>query len=186
MALFEYEKPGTKETIFTATDEQVRELINDMSEQSSTVTDDDVPSSENPQGFEPAGGKLFDEGIEISADIIVSVADKLISNLIAKYALDDPEKFYASEKDLKDISTPLEIYFKENKTRIPPWAIALGAASMIMFQKITLAKALREKNIENKKQANEIERLSRELDILKKSREIQDLKKEIETIAPTV
>jgi hypothetical protein len=184
MPLFDYqagkEKQEQAET-FTGTDEQVRALILDMSEQSATVDDNDVKTEGNAQGFE-ASGPLVDQGIEIGADVIVQIGDKLISNIFAKYALDDPEKFYADDDDLKNVSKPLEVYFKENKTNIPPWAVALFSAAMILFQKATLAKMLREKNIENKKQAQQIESLQRELEILKTSKQIKDLKEEISSI----
>lgn len=184
--LFETEdikpKPVAVPDDFSGTDEQVRRLIATMSDESKKVTDEDFPQPENPDGFEPKGGKLLDEGMELSARGIVSIGDKLISFFAAQYAMDDPENFYADESDLIEISEPLEHYFKENKKRIPPWAIALGAALMVGFKKFALVSVLRQRNLELKEHREQSEFLKREIERLKHEKEIKQLKEALEHV----
>jgi hypothetical protein len=166
---------------FSGTDEQVRRLILNMSDESKKVTDEDFPQAANPEGFEPKG-KLADEGLEISARVLVNIGDKMISNLFAKYALDDPEQFYADESDLIDIAEPLEHYFKESRQRVPPWALALFSAAMVIFQKFSVARVLREKNLELKAYKEKTESLQRQIDEKKKEKELKNLVNELENV----
>jgi hypothetical protein len=170
MELFNYDQKNNKE--FEGTDSEVRNLINSINSESEKVNDSDFPIEETAEtDFSEQTGKAFDKGMEISAEVIVNGADKLISIVFANFAKEKPELFYADASDLKDISKPLEIYFKNQKTNIPPWALALFSASLVLFSKFQLAVELRKKNVIIEKYEKQKNELQSEIDILKKQQE---------------
>lgn len=181
MDLFEYKEPES--TAFKASDSQVRNLILEMNEQSGKVKDDDFVSPEIDgvdDDFEPQKDKkAFNKGIEITAEVLVKGADRIVAMFFGRYAMEPDETFYADDSDLADISRPLEIYFQDNKKSIPPWAVALFSAVILLIGKFNTAKILRSKNLEINKYKKETEDLKREIDLAKKERELIELRSEL-------